>query len=98
MNDHRSHRRGPGSPAWPTGDDPDSSANRAQHQERTGFWSPLWEDDDDPNAGRRRAGANGAQGSNGAHHARPNGNGANGGSHRMPERDPRGAHHAAPPP
>ena len=97
MNDHRSHRRGPGSPAWPTGDDPDSSANR-QHQERTGFWSPLWEDDDDPNAGRRRAGANGAQGSNGSHHARPNGNGANGGSHRMPERDPRSAQHHAPPP
>ncbi|MGH3763462.1 hypothetical protein, partial [Actinophytocola sp.] len=90
MNDHRSHRRGPGSPAWPTGDDPDSPANHAQPQERTGFWSPLWDDDDQPKADGPRVGGR----SNGS-----NGHGSNGrAAHRLPDQETPGARHAAPPP
>ncbi len=96
MNDHHSHRRRSSPPAWPTGDDPDASANRDQQsQERTGFWSPLWEDDNDqPRSGGR------SNGSNGAHHARSNGShGSNGrGGHRLPDNGLRGGQHAAPPP
>jgi membrane peptidoglycan carboxypeptidase len=113
VNDHRSHRRG--SPAWPTGDDPDSGANGAQSQERTGFWSPLWDEDEPPQAGGPHVGGR----PNGAHHARSGSNGSNGHSsnghgangangaangsngratHRLPDREAPGAHHAAPPP
>jgi membrane peptidoglycan carboxypeptidase len=105
VNDHHSHRRS--SPAWPSGDDPDSPANRAEPQDRTGFWSPLWDDEDKPAGGphvggRQKPSANGsnghsANGSNGHSNGRPSGGRA---AHRLPDDDPRasGGHHAAPPP
>jgi membrane peptidoglycan carboxypeptidase len=104
VNDHHSHRRGASSPAWPSGDDPDSPANRAEPQERTGFWSPLWDDDEHPAGGPHVGGRTNGRG--GAHHVRPATNGSNGSNgraaHRLPDDDPRaganGAHHAAPPP
>jgi membrane peptidoglycan carboxypeptidase len=102
VNDHRSHRRGPGSPAWPSGDDPDAPAHR-EPQERTGFWSPLWDDDDQPSTGGPRVGGRSNGRANG--HANGHSNGQSNGhsngraAHRLPDDDPRGgAHHAAPPP
>ena len=78
MNDHRSHRRGPGSPAWPTGDDPDSAGNHAEPQDRTGFWSPLWDDDEEPQARGPRVGGRSNGHSNGHANGHSNGHSANG--------------------